>query len=74
MPVIDHSITEDEGQLRGYIVMPRAFRALNDAHPLFVGEVEFTLNIFAGVVSGIIEAHKAGVLHRDIKPANILFL
>ena|SRR5258708_24933903 len=62
MPIIDHSITESANQLRGYIVMPKAFRALDHAYPIFVGQIELTLSVFTGIITGIIEAHKAGVL------------
>src|SRR5262249_34294853 len=34
--------------------------------------VRRVLRIARSVVSGLIEAHKAGVVHRDLKPANIM--
>lgn len=34
--------------------------------------VEEALPILRGVLSGLVEAHQAGVVHRDLKPANIM--
>ena len=34
--------------------------------------VPTVLRIARAVVSGLVEAHKAGVVHRDLKPANIM--
>jgi serine/threonine-protein kinase len=34
--------------------------------------VPLLLQIARAVVSGLVEAHKAGVVHRDLKPANIM--
>jgi len=34
--------------------------------------IETTLRIMRQVISGLVAAHKAGVIHRDLKPANIM--
>ena len=34
--------------------------------------VEMVMRVARRVVSGLVEAHKAGVVHRDLKPANIM--
>jgi serine/threonine protein kinase/tetratricopeptide (TPR) repeat protein len=66
----------DLGEIDGikYITMPYVDGAdlatiLKRDGPLPVGRV---LRIARAVVSGLVEAHKAGVVHRDLKPANIM--
>jgi len=34
--------------------------------------IEFVVDIFKGVFSGLAAAHQKGIIHRDIKPSNIL--
>jgi serine/threonine protein kinase/tetratricopeptide (TPR) repeat protein len=66
----------DLGEINGikYITMPYIDGAdlagvLKQDGPLPIGRV---LRIARSVVSGLAEAHKAGVVHRDLKPANIM--
>ncbi len=79
VPVLDHNLeelAEPETGVRGYIAMPLAQWCLQDLIEAgtFRRRTGLTLEIFRGVVTGIRNAHAAGVIHRDIKPANVLFL
>jgi eukaryotic-like serine/threonine-protein kinase len=66
----------DLGDIEGikYITMPYVDGA--DLATVFKREgalpVDRVLRIARAVVSGLLEAHKAGVVHRDLKPANIM--
>lgn len=74
IPILDHNLEEfSTGQVDGYIVMPKALNTLEQSMPIFKGRVELCLEIIHGILSGVKEAHKIGVIHRDLKPSNILF-
>src|SRR5215475_776592 len=66
----------DLGDINGikYITMPYVDGA--DLATLLKREgrlpIERVMRIARSVVSGLVEAHKAGVVHRDLKPANIM--
>jgi serine/threonine protein kinase/tetratricopeptide (TPR) repeat protein len=66
----------DLGDINGikYITMPYVDGA--DLSTVLKREgqlsIERVLRIARSVVSGLVEAHKAGVVHRDLKPANIM--
>lgn len=75
MPILDHNLDKfEEGFKFGYIVMPRAATTLEAQKDLLRMRVELCLDIFEGIVMGVIQAHDLSVIHRDLKPANILFL
>ena len=75
MPIIDHNIQESAGgEIQGYIVMPLAWKTLDEISDTLVGRIELCLEVFRGVTVGIAEAHGEGAIHRDIKPKNVLFL
>jgi len=75
IPILDHNLEEfEKGEQHGYIVMPKAVFDLDEAIDFFVGRLELSLEIFCGIIQGVIEAHTIGLIHRDLKPANILFL
>jgi len=75
--VLDHNLEEvsgSENAIRGYIAMPVAVCSLEDRISLYNLRIEFCLETFVGIVTGIVAAHQHGAIHRDIKPANVLFL
>jgi serine/threonine-protein kinase len=77
MPVLDHNLEEaSENSVAGYIAMPLAVYSLDNriANGLYNLRIEFCLETFVGIATGIQAAHGHGAIHRDIKPANILFL
>jgi len=75
IPIIDHNLKDfEQGVPLGYIVMPKAETNLDKEINILVGRLEICLEIFRGIIDGVIEAHAIGLIHRDLKPANILFL
>jgi len=75
VPVIDHNLEQLEGgEVKGFIVMPLAELSLADASNRMIGRTELCLEVFEGVVNGVVQAHQVDVIHRDIKPGNVLFL
>jgi serine/threonine protein kinase len=75
IPVIQHNLEElEDGGVHGFIVMPLAVGTLADYREVLVGRVELCLEVFAGILRGVVAAHAASVVHRDLKPSNVLFL
>jgi serine/threonine protein kinase len=75
IPILDHNLNEFENGGRiGFIVMPKAEANLEDQIDIFGGRVEFCLEVFRGIVNGVVQAHGIGIIHRDLKPSNILFM
>ena len=75
IPVLQHNLEElEDGGVHGFIVMPLAIGTLTDYKELLIGRVELCLEVFAGILRGVVAAHAAGIVHRDLKPSNVLFL
>ena len=60
--------------LLGASVMPLAVADLETAIETLRGRVELSLEVFRGIVNGIMQAHEAGIIHWDLKPQNVLFM
>jgi eukaryotic-like serine/threonine-protein kinase len=45
---------------------------LSHVMPLIKGDLELADTLARGIISGVAEAHRLGMVHRDLKPANIL--
>ena len=45
---------------------------LSQVLPLIQRDLELADTIARGIISGVLEAHRLGLVHRDLKPANIL--
>jgi len=61
-------ISGNPGLLMEYIEGPSLERALGKFR-IRMGDAE---TLFLGIVSGVRQAHRMGVVHRDLKPANVL--
>jgi serine/threonine protein kinase len=66
LKVIDYDLDK-----RWYVCKYYKNKTLIENKPRFKGNLLESLSSFRGIVSGVAELHKGGIVHRDIKPHNV---